>query len=60
MQVAAQQQLRTLIWWFYADLKAYRVDPSPRRRSELRTRFERIFQISFCLHVYTNERRFWG
>jgi hypothetical protein len=43
-QHAAQQHLRALIWWFYADLKAYRADPSPRRRSELRARFKRIFR----------------
>ena len=43
-QRAAQQQLRALIWWFYADLKAYRADPSARRRSALRARFERIFR----------------
>jgi len=30
--------------WFYADLKAYRLDPTPRRRRELRARFDRIFQ----------------
>ena len=40
----AQQHLRALIWWFYADLKAYRADPSGRRRTELRARFDRIFQ----------------
>jgi Transposase IS66 family len=43
-QRAAQQHVRGLIWWFYADLKAYRVDPTPRRRSELRARFDRIFR----------------
>ena len=43
-QRAAQQHVRGLIWWFYADLKAYRLDPTPRRRSELRARFDRIFQ----------------
>ena len=43
-QRAAQQQLRGLIWGFYADLKAYRQDPSPRRRCALRARFERIFR----------------
>jgi hypothetical protein len=37
-----------LLWshyagWFYADLKAYRLEPTPRRRSELRVRFDRIF-----------------
>lgn len=39
----AQQHMRALIWWFYADLKAYRADPGPRRRGEMRARFNRIF-----------------
>ena len=43
-QRIAQQLVRGLIWWFYADLKAYCVEPTQRRRSEMRTRFERIFQ----------------
>lgn len=43
-QRAAQQHIRGLIWWFYADLKAYRLDPSPRRRREMRIRFDRIFR----------------
>jgi transposase IS66 family protein len=43
-QRRAQQHVRGLIWWFYADLKAYRLNPTPRRRSELRARFDRIFQ----------------
>ena len=43
-QRAAQQHVRGLIWWFYADLKAYRLEPTSRRRSEMRTRFNRIFQ----------------
>ena len=42
-QRAAQQQVRGLIWWFYADLKAYRAAPTARRREELQARFERIF-----------------
>ena len=42
-QRAAQQLVRGLIWWFYADLKAYRLAPTPRRRSEMRARFDRIF-----------------
>src|SRR4051794_10116645 len=29
---------------FYRDLKAYQREPTPRRRSELRARFDRIFQ----------------
>jgi hypothetical protein len=41
---AAQQRIRALIWWFYADLKAYCVAPTARRRSEMRTRFDRIFR----------------
>src|SRR5215218_787046 len=43
-QRRAQQHLRALIWWFYRDLKVYRRGPTPRRRSELRARFDRIFQ----------------
>src|ERR687897_2863588 len=36
--------VRQLIWWFYADLKAYRRDPCRKRRGQLRVRFERIFR----------------
>jgi Transposase IS66 family len=43
-QHAAQQLVRTLIWWFYADLKAYQRAPDRRRRYELRARFDRIFR----------------
>ena len=43
-QHAAQQIIRALIWWFYADLKAYRRAPDRRRRYELRARFDRIFR----------------
>jgi hypothetical protein len=41
---AAQAQVRGLIWDFYADLKAYRAKPSPRRSHVLRARFDRIFR----------------
>jgi hypothetical protein len=41
---AAQQRLRSLIWWFYSDLKAYRRDPTPMRKAALRARFDRIFK----------------
>src|SRR3954449_6421781 len=34
-----QQYQRALIWWFYRDLKAYRREPTRRRRAELRARF---------------------
>jgi Transposase IS66 family len=40
---AAQERMRALIWWFYDDLKAYRTEPTARRRGELRARFDRIF-----------------
>jgi Transposase IS66 family len=43
-QYAAQQLVRALMWWFYADLKAYRRAPERRRRHELRARFDRIFR----------------
>lgn len=42
-QRAAVDHVRHLIWWFYADLKAYAAAPSARRKAELKTRFERIF-----------------
>jgi transposase IS66 family protein len=41
---AAQQRVRTLIWDYYADLRVYRANPSPRRRLALRARFDRIFR----------------
>jgi len=43
-QHAAQQLVRALIWWFYADLKAYRHAPDRQRRHQLRARFDRIFR----------------
>jgi transposase IS66 family protein len=43
-QRAAQQRMRSLIWDFYADLKAYRANPDRRRRTVLRARFDRIFR----------------
>ena len=39
----AQAGIRELIWSFYRDLKAYRQNPSRRRRAALRARFDRIF-----------------
>jgi hypothetical protein len=41
---AAQQQVRKLIWDFYADLKVYQTNPDKRRRLALRARFDRIFR----------------
>ena len=43
-QRRAVDLVRQLIWWFYADLKAYRRDPCRKRRGQLRVRFERIFR----------------
>ena len=39
----AQTRVRSLIWDFYADLKAYQLKPGKRRASALRARFDRIF-----------------
>ena len=44
----AQQFVRGLIWWFYADLKAYKREPTSGRSSELRARFDRIFRRNTC------------
>jgi hypothetical protein len=44
MHRAAQQHMRFLIWWFYRGLKACQVDPTSRRKAELRARFDRIFK----------------
>src|SRR5208282_3281033 len=35
---------RRMIWWFYRQLKTFKLDPSPERAVELRTRFDRIFK----------------
>ena len=43
-QHQAQQWIRALIWWLYADLKAYRDDPTPRRKAALKARFDRLFR----------------
>src|SRR4051794_25473984 len=34
---------RQLVWWFYADLKLYKDDPTATCRTALRQRFDRIF-----------------
>jgi hypothetical protein len=41
---AAQQRARSLIWWFYRDLKAYRCNPTSGDKAALRARFDWIFQ----------------
>ena len=42
-QRRAVEVTRSLIWWLYADLKAWARDPCPRRAAALRARFDRIF-----------------
>lgn len=42
-QRRAVEGTRGLIWWLYADLKAWQRDPCPRRAAALRIRFDRIF-----------------
>jgi hypothetical protein len=39
----AKERIRSRIWWFYRDLKAYRQCPTARRARELSRRFDRIF-----------------
>jgi hypothetical protein len=39
-QRRALDLVQQLVWWFYADLKACKRDPCPRRRLQLRARFE--------------------
>jgi hypothetical protein len=41
---AAQQRMRSLVWWFYADLKVYQAEPTAARKAALRARFDRIFK----------------
>jgi len=40
---AIQKKLRGLIWSYYRALKLYQANPSPRRKSQLLQRFDRIF-----------------
>lgn len=43
-QRKAVEIVRSLIWWFYADLKAFKREPCPRRAAAMRARFDRIFR----------------
>ena len=40
----AVEVTRRTIWWFYGQLKAFRLAPSPERAAELKARFDRIFK----------------
>ncbi len=40
----AVEVTRRMIWWFYRQLKAFKLAPSPERAAELSARFDRIFK----------------
>lgn len=40
----AVEVTRRMIWWFYRQLKAFKLDPGPERASQLKDRFDRIFR----------------
>jgi Transposase IS66 family len=40
----AVEVAQRMIWWLYAQLKDYKLTPSPQRAAELSDRFERIFR----------------
>ena len=48
-QRRAVEVTRALIWWFYADLKAWKRDPCPKRAAALRARFERKRSVGAVL-----------
>jgi hypothetical protein len=39
-----KERIRARLWWLYADLKAYRQNPEPKRRRQLRRRFDALFK----------------
>ena len=39
----AKEKIRSLIWRFYRQLRAWRLNPSPRRKVQLTAQFDRIF-----------------
>jgi Transposase IS66 family len=43
-QRGAVEVARRMIWWFYRQLKAFKLAPSPERAAELKARFDRIFK----------------
>ncbi len=43
-QRSAVEVTRRMIWWFYRQLKAFKLAPGPQRAAELRARFDRIFK----------------
>jgi len=47
-QRLALQSIRDKIWKLYADLKAYKENPTAQKKSELEKRFDEIFQEKTC------------
>jgi hypothetical protein len=47
-QRQAKEEIQGRIWTLYADLKAYRTKPAPKRKAELTKRFEEIFSTRTC------------
>ncbi len=43
-QRSAVEVTRRMIWWFYRQLKAFKLDPCPERAAGLTARFDRIFK----------------
>ena len=43
-QRSAVEVTRRMIWWFYRELKAFKLAPGPERAAELRARFDGIFK----------------
>jgi len=43
-QSGAVETTRQMIWWFYRQLKDYKLAPTPERAAELSSRFDRIFR----------------
>ena len=51
-QREALAQIRTQIWEFYAELKAYKQTPGPEKKAELQERFDQIFTTHTCYESF--------
>jgi hypothetical protein len=50
-QRQAVASIRTRIWDLYRDLKKYKDDPTPARKTELEARFDDLFTTKTCYHT---------
>lgn len=50
-QRAALEEVRTQVWDFYKELKDYRENPSPARKTALEMRFDEIFTTRTCFET---------